>query len=148
MAIVTLPLHASNVLSVESTWSDPLSVVVNRSHPLAKSSQTFLKELAAHKAVLPSHGTYTREIIETAFKNSKINIQISMATNYLETIKMLVSVGLGWSILPENMFSKDLRKIEIELFQLARELGMVWHNSRTLSNAALALQKCVRRYQD
>lgn len=146
LAIVTLPLKPSKVLSTENIWSDPLSVIVNKTHPLAKTKSCSLTQLASHKAVLPSRGTYTREIIETAFIKSKIDIKISMATNYLETIKMLVSVGLGWSILPESMLTKELRKVDIKQFQLTRELGMVWHGSRTLSNAALALQRCVRDF--
>ena len=57
-----------------------------------------MKELAKHKAVLPARGTFTREIIEQAFEQHHVDVDISLSTNYLETIKMLVSVGLGWSV--------------------------------------------------
>jgi len=141
LAIVTLPLHKSESLLTRCIWVDQLDVVAGKSHPLAKSQKLTLKQLAEHKAILPARGTFTREIIELAFLKNKQDLNISMASNYLETIKMLVSVGLGWSILPEQMCGKDLKRIHIPELQLKRELGLVWHGQRTLSNAAKVLQE-------
>ena len=62
-----------------------------------------------------------------------------LSTNYLETIKMMVSVGLGWSVLPESMVSSELKTIEVEGFKLQRTLGAVYHHKRTISNAANAM---------
>ncbi|MDH5396406.1 MAG: LysR family transcriptional regulator substrate-binding protein, partial [Gammaproteobacteria bacterium] len=58
---------------------------------------------------------------------------------YLETIKMMVSVGLGWSVLPRSMLNKELTTLSIEGINLKRRLGMVWHSGHTLSNAAKAM---------
>jgi DNA-binding transcriptional LysR family regulator len=140
LGIVTLPLQPAPVLRTKVIWPDPLSVIVGKGHPLARQEQVTLKLLAEHKAVLPARGTFTREIIEQAFVKHHVNVNISLATNYLETIKMLVSVGLGWSVLPESMLSHDIKAIPVQGFKLKRELGVVWHKARTLSNAAQALQ--------
>jgi DNA-binding transcriptional LysR family regulator len=140
LGIVTLPLAPAPVLLTKLIWPDPLCVIVGKSHPLAQESQLTLKKLSEHKAVLPARGTFTREIIEQAFVKHHVNVNISLSTNYLETIKMLVSVGLGWSVLPESMLSKDIKTIPVQGFKLKRELGVVWHKSRTLSNAAQVLQ--------
>jgi len=140
LGIVTLPLQSSSLLHTKVVWPDPLCVILGKDHPLVQHKQISLQQLAEYKAVLPARGTFTREIIEHAFAQQKINVDISLSTNYLETIKMLVSVGLGWSVLPESMLSKDIRKISVKGFKLKRELGMVWHKARTLSNAAQALQ--------
>ena len=139
LAIVTLPLQPSPVLQTKLVWPDPLCVIVGKSHPLARNQQLTLKQLAEHKAVLPARGTFTREIIEQAFVKHHVNVNINLSTNYLETIKMLVSVGLGWSVLPESMLSKDIKAIPAQGLKLKRELGMVWHKARTLSNAAQAM---------
>ena len=140
LGIVTLPLQPSTMLRTKLVWPDPLCVIIGKSHPLADYKQLTLKQLAEHKAVLPARGTFTREIIERAFVQHHVTVDISLATNYLETIKMLVSVGLGWSVLPESMLSKDIKAIPVQGLKLKRELGMVWHKARTLSNAARALQ--------
>lgn len=140
MGIVTLPLRHSKQLHTQLIWPDPLSVIVGKGHPLYRCKQLTLRQLAEHKAVLPARGTFTREIIEQAFTEQKVEVNISLATNYLETIKMLVSVGLGWSVLPESMLDKDIVAIPTQGLTLKRELGIVTHNARTLSNAASAMQ--------
>jgi DNA-binding transcriptional LysR family regulator len=96
-------------------------------------------QLCKHPAILPAAGTYTREVIEQAFQPLGLSIPIRMATNYLETIKMMVSVGLGWSVLPRSMLSDELRVLTVSDMQLSRRLGAVWHGGRTLSNAAQAM---------
>jgi len=52
--------------------------------------------------LLPTRGTFTRGIIEQTFVIHRIEVNISLSTWHLETIKMLASVGLGWSVLPDN----------------------------------------------
>jgi len=140
LGIVTLPTQPSARLDVHVVWPDPLAVVVGKGHALARRRRLPLKDLADYKAVLPARGTFTREIIERAFVKHRIEVNISLSTNYLETIKMLVSVGLGWSVLPESMLSKDIAAVSVQGLHIKRDLGMVWHKDRTLSNAAAALQ--------
>lgn len=139
LGIVTLPLQPVSNLTTKLIWPDPLSLVISHQHPLKKCKQITLEQLAEHPAILPSHGTYTREVIEEAFEPSGLKLKIGMSTNYLETLKMLVMVGLGWSVIPNTMLSKELQAIRISEISLRRELGMVWHQGRTLSNAARTL---------
>jgi len=144
MAIVTLPLTPQESLNLQHIWTDKLRVTVGSTHPLAQKNKSRLKklnlnDLAHHKAILPARGTFTREIIEDAFAGKKLELDISLASNYLETIKMLVSVGLGWSILPEQMKSRDLKFINVTGLSLERKLGVVTHAKRSLSNAAIEL---------
>lgn len=140
LGIVTLPLQTPVLLQTKVVWPDPLCVIVGKHHPLAKYKHLTLGQLAEYKAVLPARGTFTREIIEQAFIKYHVDVNISLSTNYLETIKMLVSVGLGWSVLPESMLSADVKAIPAQGLKLKRDLGLIWHNARTLSNAAQALQ--------
>ena len=65
-----------------------------------------------------------------------LELQVGMATNYLETLKMMVSIGLGWSLLPETMIEgPELRALEPAEMQLSRSPGFVTHRSRGFSNA-------------
>ena len=139
LGIVTLPLYPSNLLHTKEIWPDPLSIVVGNSHPLAKQNQVSLETLSDHTAILPSTGTYTREVLERAIEHSNKQLKVGLATNYLETIKMMVSVGLGWSVLPDTMISREIKKVVVKDVHLHRTLGIVWHAGRTLSNAAVAL---------
>ncbi len=140
LAIVTLPAAPSAKLLIEEIWDDPLSFVFASDHPLARPGRPLtIKDLAQHTAILPAVGTFTRDIIDIACQKKGLELPITMETNYLETIKMMVSIGLGWSALPNQMIDGDLAKANVEGLHLSRSLGTVIHRERTLSNAAQAL---------
>jgi DNA-binding transcriptional LysR family regulator len=139
LGIVTLPPEPSSKLTTEVIWEDPLGIVVSRNHPLAEHADVTLDQLAQHVAVLPATNTYTRQIAELAFSRLGLTLEIALSTNYLETIKMLVSVGIGWSLLPNTMLDKHISKLSVEELSLQRSLGIVYHRDRALSNAARAL---------
>ncbi len=72
-----------------------------------------------------------------------------MSTNYLETIKMLIGVGLGWSVLPKTMVGDDVVVLDIDIdIDLARTLGVIHHVNRTLSNAGKAFIDLLRGASD
>ncbi len=150
LGIVTLPLTPLADLDSERIWADPLRIVVGREHPLAGQQCIQPSQLSAHAAILPAHGTYTRELLEQAIGPEVGGLRISMTTNYLETIKMLVSVGLGWSVLPQTMLGDDLRALNVPGIPLIRQLGVVHHRHRTLSNAARAMLRQLQasRHED
>ncbi|MBK7542151.1 MAG: LysR family transcriptional regulator [Candidatus Competibacteraceae bacterium] len=139
LAIITLPPDVEAPLETLPLWPDPLVIVASRTHPLARSPVTDLKQLAEHPAILPSEATFTRRIFEQELARLDASISIAFATNYLETIKMMVAVGLGWSVLPRTMLDGDLVEIPIAGLSLERMLGVVRHTGHTLSNAAKAL---------
>ncbi|MBL7003260.1 MAG: LysR family transcriptional regulator [Gammaproteobacteria bacterium] len=144
IAIVTLPTKKWLNIKTKTIWTDELCIICNNQHPLTNVPAPTLEELLKYSAILPSKGTFTRNIIESALEKYKSPIKISLETNYLETIKMLVSVGLGWSILPKNMLSEDIAIINCSDFKASRALGYVINKNRTLSNPALAIIKLLK----
>jgi DNA-binding transcriptional LysR family regulator len=100
--------------------------------------------LLDYPAILPGPGTYTREIILSSFGPLRDRIKVGMATNYLEVLKMLATIGLGWSALPRTMIDEGLKVVQIENMEIRRELGIVTHERRTLSNAGQAMIRIIR----
>lgn len=141
LGIVTLPPEPLEGLHSKLIWSDPLMVVAGKDHPLAVKKKVAVAELAEHTAILPAQGTYTRELLEQSFAPQQLALKTGMTTNYLETIKMMVVVGLGWSVLPQTMLSDELLALEIPGLNLVRQLGVVQHRARSLSNAARMMIK-------
>lgn len=142
LAIVTLPLSPAPALRLQAVWDDPLAFVIHRDHPLASRGHIALTELANHPAVLPDRSTFTHRVIAAALARADTHPQVRMTTNYLETIKMLVQIGLGWSALPATMVDGDLATLAVEAdieLPIKRTLGIVTHCNRTLSRAAQAL---------
>lgn len=138
LAIVTLAPKVEAPLETQKIWHDPLFVVVSNDHKLANLSEVKLKELSEQAAILPDLNTYTGRLIKTTFEREQLNIRVNMATNYLETIKMMVSVGLGWSILPRTLIDEQMTILNVPNLKLSRSLGAVFHSKRTFSNAARA----------
>ncbi len=149
LAVITLPNELPSKLRQIEFWQDPLHVVVASDHPLAQQAEVDMEYLLQYPAVLPGRGTYTREILEQAVSNANGQIHCGLSTNYLETLKMMCAIGLGWSLLPESMLdSEDFVSLDIEGISLLRHLGAVTHTQRTLSNAAGAmLNSCLKTAQ-
>jgi DNA-binding transcriptional LysR family regulator len=62
----------------------------------------------------------------------------------MEVLKMLTAIGLGWSVLPRTMIDAGLKVVQIETKDIRRELGIVTHTKRTLSNAGQAMIRIIR----
>lgn len=139
IAVVTLPPIASPKLLLTNIWEDPLEVVVVKDHPLAGYREITVQDLAEHGAILPAVGTFTRTIVISPFEEQKLQLKHVLETNYLETNKMMVGIGLGWSVLPRTMLEKDLICLKIRGLKLHRRLGVLQHRLHTLSNAARVL---------
>ncbi|WP_455384885.1 LysR family transcriptional regulator [Acidihalobacter prosperus] len=139
LALVTLPERTPPALLATAVWDDPLTIVVALDHPLAARRVQDVAALAGSPAILPAVGTFTRGVIERAMGARGLRPAVRLETNYLETIRSMVSIGLGWSALPRTMLDDSVRALEVAELPLRRTLGFVQHRARTLSNAAQAL---------
>lgn len=139
LGVVTLPTRPPDNLEATPVWPDPLAFVVAPDHPLANLERVTPARLGEHRAILPGPETYTGQIIARAFQARRVRLDTGPSIHYLETIKMLVAVGLGWSLLPRTLLDDQLVELRVQgLGKLSRTLGLVQHRGRTLSNAALA----------
>jgi DNA-binding transcriptional LysR family regulator len=144
LAVVTLAPKIEAPLKAETLWPDPLAVLVSKHHPLRDLGKLSLKQLAQYPAILPDMNTFTGRMIQSRFERAGLPIRINMATNYLETIKMMVSVGLGWSLLPHTLIDEQLAELLVPELNISRELGLVYHHKRSFSNAASAFLEVLR----
>lgn len=148
LAIVTLSPVDEGGMITRPIWRDPLDFMVQREHILADGGQLTLADLSAHPAILPGLNTYTGQIIKRLFDQQGMQLQVSMATNYLETIRMMASVGLGWTILPRSMADHSLEKLDVDNAHIERTLGCVYHRDRSLSRAANAFMDALLQAAD
>lgn len=143
LGIVTLPTQIIENLETRLVWPDPLAVVTAPSHPLAGKRRVTLADLAHHPAVMPDEQTYTHRIVQRALEMHGLSPRIRLATNYLETLKMLVTIGLGWSVLPVSMLDDTLQVVKIPELDMRRDLGVVRHRRRTLSAGGEAMLRAL-----
>lgn len=144
LAVATLDPKGSQTLNVTPIWHDPLIFVGKQPR------RTNLAELAETPCVLPGVSTYTGRIVLDRFRQAGIKLNPMMSTNYLETIHMLVGVGIGWSVLPATMRG-DLHELAVDDDgggEMFRQLGAITHPARKLSNAAEAFLRTVAEFGD
>jgi len=144
VAVVTLPTRPAETLCTETLWPDPLAIVAARDHPLAAAADQSPDVLRGHPAILPAVATFTRRLVNEALRPHGVEPRVVLETNYLETIKMMVSIGLGWSVLPRTMSDGGLAEIDVRAVRLERRLGLVRRANRTLGNAARAFAAVAR----
>ncbi len=140
LGIVTLPKQPTPPINAHRVWRDELVIVTHPEHPLQKKRRTVqLSELSAYPSILPNRNTFTRRIIEQAFLERSAQLSVTIETNYLETNRMLISIGLGWGVIPRSMCDESVTILSIPTLSLERALGYIYHTRRSLSNAATAI---------
>lgn len=145
MAFLTLPPVYDKRLTYHTLWSDPLYFVTGTLSPLANKINVTLEELANSPAILPAANTFTSQITLSEFAKHNLKPYATMSTNPLESIRMLVSVGLGWSVLPKTLINQDLEPIDLQKdIELQRHLGVVVNPSLTPSASVEALMDLLK----
>ena len=143
LAVVTLAPNAEASIIALPIWLDPLDFMVQQGHELLQLPALDLQTLSAHPAILPGLNTYTGQIVKSLFDQHGLHLQVSMATNYLEPIRMMASVGLGWTVLPRSMRDDTLATLSVGNASIDRTLGVVYHRGRSLSRAAQAFMEAL-----
>lgn len=139
LALITLAPEQDERICARTVWSDRLQYVVGRNHPLATNTRPNLTELNRYAAILPGPDTFTHQRVRQQLARQGLELNLGMSTDYLDTIRMMVSIGLGWSLLPETMIDNQLVRLDIGTEPIVRPLGYIHHRDRTLSNAAREL---------
>jgi DNA-binding transcriptional LysR family regulator len=136
LAIITLALEQDARLQSHHLWHDQLYFVAAPTHPLAAQSNLQLADLSQHQAIMPDANTYTTQLISKLFESHNEHLNIDMVSNHLDTIKMLLSIGLGWGVLPKRILDSDLVILDVAHEPIMRPLGCIHHRQRSLNNAA------------
>lgn len=139
LAVITLPTPPHPGLVEDCIWNDPMSVFVGQDHALANAGQVNVADLARYPAVLPPVESYTYDIVAAALAPYGLTLAPRMTSHYLETLRMLAGVGIGWTVLPTSMQHPELTRLELPGVHIERRLGAIRHPRRSLSNAARAL---------
>ncbi len=143
LAFLTLPPSGDERLNYITIWNDPLVFVAAPFHPLAQKKNLTLQDLIEYPSLLPAAQTYTAQITLAEFEKQGLKPKITMSNNPLESIRMLVSIGLGWSVLPKTLLNQDMQQLDLNV-EMNRQLGMVWLPARTQSRAMQELIKMMQ----
>jgi DNA-binding transcriptional LysR family regulator len=145
LGIITQVREQHDTVCTRTLWKDRLEFVAAPQHPLSQRERVNLEDLAQYPALLPERRFYTTQLVEELFAGHALRLNIKLATNYLETIKALITAGYAWGVLPRSMLEDrtlallDVRHTETEQpLTLTRNLDCIHHRQRQMSKAARA----------
>src|SRR5690606_14314531 len=113
VAVITLSPEEDRRLSAATIWTDHFRFVAAPAHPLVGKADLSLADLAPYQAIMPDTNTYTTRLFKELFDREQQSLEITMVTNHLDTIKMMLTLGLGWGVLPETMIDTELCVLEV-----------------------------------
>jgi len=147
LGIVTLPLRSPN-LKIHTINRDRLRFMVSAKNPMAQRSHVTLEEIASAPLIFPKTG-FTRQVLDKLFRPYRSRLRIAMELPSIGMIKTFVAADVGISIISES-FARDqvksgeVKLLNVEGFDLYRELALVYRRDRSLPRAVQALIGMIR----
>jgi DNA-binding transcriptional LysR family regulator len=127
---------------------DRLRFMVSAKNPMAQRSHVTLEEIASAPLIFPKTG-FTRQVLDKLFRPYRSRLRISMELPSIGMIKTFVAADVGISIISES-FARDqvksgeVKLLNVEGFDLYRELALVYRRDRSLPRAVQALIGMIR----
>ena len=150
LGIVTLPLKSPN-LKIHTINRDRLRFMVSAKNPMAQRSHVTLEEVASSPLIFPKTG-FTRQVLDKLFRPYRSRLRIAMELPSIGMIKTFVAADVGISIISES-FARDqvksgeVKLLNVEGFDLYRELALVYRRDRSLPRAVQALIAMIRDHR-
>jgi DNA-binding transcriptional LysR family regulator len=147
LGIVTLPVKSPN-LKIHTINRDRLRFMASAKNPMAQRSHVTLEEIASSPLIFPKTG-FTRQVLDKLFRPYRSRLRIAMELPSIGMIKTFVAADVGISIISES-FARDqvksgeVKLLNVEGFDLYRELALVYRRDRSLPRAVQALIGMIR----
>jgi LysR family hydrogen peroxide-inducible transcriptional activator len=147
LAVMSSAQEVPNV-HVERVGVEPLYLVVSSRHPLAGSQRVTWRDVADEPFVLLHDEHCLAGQVQARCVEQRLQPAIIARGAQLHTVAMMVSTGLGVSVLPEMFRAADAAGDRVYVPFAApapkRELCMAWSLLRYRTNAARAFAEAVR----
>ena len=134
LAVVTLPIDFPDLDIVPCAREEMVLVASPRNRKLAGRKTIRAAELAGMRMILFNTGSTTRLLIDDYLRSVGIQPEVAMESESVATIKPLVRLNLGVSLLPMAAVAAEAKRGELIYLRLAdhrftRDIGIVFHKS-------------------
>jgi DNA-binding transcriptional LysR family regulator len=149
VGILTLPVKSPDLDVIPFTTEELVIVASPRHRVLAKKRNVAAEELKGYPMILFNPGTATRQLIDDYFARIGLEPRIVMVSENVATIKPLVRINLGISLLPLPAVAVEARRGELHYLRirgerLTRDIGLVTHKDDYKPKALLDLMALFR----
>ncbi|MDF2866652.1 MAG: DNA-binding transcriptional regulator OxyR [Gammaproteobacteria bacterium] len=149
-ALLALPLEENNLESCE-LYQEPFYLAVSNNHPLAAKKQVDYDTLVGQSLLLLDDGHCLREQALDVCQLLGASEQQNFRATSLETLRQMVSVGSGITLMPKMAIRKGDKQIVYLPFtkpQPSRRIGIVWRTTSVdknlLAELAAFMQTCLQ----
>lgn len=150
VALISLPIAASNLFEVKPIFDEDFYAIMPNSHALAKQDHIAVADFDDERVFLLGSGNCFRDQVLEACptcKPSSTNESTRIQGGSLETIRMMVAGGLGVSIFPKMAIHED-PNITVRPFnnpKPKRQIALAWRKSFTHQGLIDAIEASILR---
>src|SRR4029450_13705554 len=147
--LATMPLlHPRVTTEVLFTREDV--VICPPGCPLARESVVSLAQVSPYPLLALSRGSTSRQLLEAAFQQAGVPMQVAMNLGSIEVMKRFVSCGLGLAIVPRVAVVPEVQAAQVVAVPIhglpVREIGLVKRTGKRRSAAATAFLQLLQAY--
>ena len=134
VGVVTLPVNVPDLDVAPFAREEMVLVASPRNRKLANRRTIRAAELEGLRMILFNPGTATRRLIDDYFRRLSIQPDVAMESENIASIRPLVRINLGVSILPLAAVADEAKRGELTYLRmtdepLTRDIGLVSHKS-------------------
>lgn len=140
LAVVPIPVAG---VACEELFTEELVIAVALHHRLAQQGTITSAELMHEDVILFPKGYELRDQTLQLCRAAGFEPRIVLDGGEMDTVLRLTAVGLGVALVPRLALdgAEGLVGLSLTDTHAQRTLGLIWHDQRTLSPAARALQR-------
>ncbi len=139
LGIVAYPSKRPQILVVPFR-EDRLVLICAPQHPLAQFQRIAIKKLNGEKFVGFERDIPTRRALDRIFRQHGVKVHYIMEVDNIETIKRVVEIGSGISIVPEPSVAQEVKNETLKVLHftdevMLRPLGIISKRGRRFTPA-------------
>lgn len=123
LGIVAYPSKRPQILATPFR-EDRLVLICSPQHPFAQLQRIPIKKLQGEKFVGFERDVATRRALDRTFRQHSVKVRYMMEVDNIETIKRVVEIGSGISIVPEPSIVQEVKNETLKAIQFADEVLM------------------------
>jgi DNA-binding transcriptional LysR family regulator len=149
VGIVAVPAPRSGIEIVPFS-NETMALICACAHPFAQQSEIALRELEGQPFIAFDDDIPTRGLIDAKLRAAGVKVRIVMAYDNIETLKNLVEIGSGISLVPEDTVRREAQEGQLAAVPLApqdvfqRPAGLLVKSSKARRMAVRAFVEAMR----
>lgn len=149
-AFVEGDIRSEEILK-EVVWKDELVFICGEENNLKSYKEVSGKVLEEQKLIMREEGSGTREHTELFLRKNKIKFNAFLELGSTEAIKKIVEANLGvgclsYRVVEDKVKSKELYIFRLKEGKIERDLLLICHNDKFISNNMKAFIEYSKRY--